>query len=223
VSGRTAAPVAFGDRCPMIARLRRSHQAVRGHTRGPARCPTLPACSSAAEVRGGLTARCDARSAGSRKPRSKGSSVGRASASATSVSGSATTSSRRANTGVGSQDTCQICLRRSALPVGWAVATGSGHSVALARASTDATFRPRGASRSRRSGVTHSADTRRVTSTGFRSHPETSIGGHEIPAGRMVLYSPYVTRRLPELWPEPSAFRPERWLPQTRVPQLMGT
>jgi hypothetical protein len=71
VSGRTAAPVAFGDRCPMIARLRRSHQAVRGHTRGPARCPTLPACSSAAEVRGGLTARCDARSAGSRKPRSK--------------------------------------------------------------------------------------------------------------------------------------------------------
>jgi hypothetical protein len=46
-----------------------------------------------------------------------------------------------------------------------------------------------------------------------RSLRDFEIGGHKIPAGRMVLYSPYVTHRLPELWPEPSAFRPERWLP----------
>jgi cytochrome P450 len=46
-----------------------------------------------------------------------------------------------------------------------------------------------------------------------RSLRDFEIGGRRIPAGRMVLYSPYVTHRLPELWPEPSAFRPERWLP----------
>ena len=27
----------------------------------------------------------------------------------------------------------------------------------------------------------------------------------------MVLYSPYLTHRDPELWPEPAAFRPERF------------
>jgi cytochrome P450 len=46
-----------------------------------------------------------------------------------------------------------------------------------------------------------------------RSLRDFEIYDHTIPAGRMVLYSPYVTHRLPELWPEPSAFRPERWLP----------
>jgi cytochrome P450 len=46
-----------------------------------------------------------------------------------------------------------------------------------------------------------------------RSLRDFEIGGRRIPAGRMVLYSPYVTHRLPDLWPEPSAFRPERWLP----------
>jgi cytochrome P450 len=47
-----------------------------------------------------------------------------------------------------------------------------------------------------------------------RSLRDFEIGGRRIPAGRMVLYSPYVTHRLRELWPEPSAFRPERWLPR---------
>lgn len=46
-----------------------------------------------------------------------------------------------------------------------------------------------------------------------RSVRDFEIGGRKIPAGRMVLYSPYVTHRLPELWQQPSAFRPERWLP----------
>ena len=35
--------------------------------------------------------------------------------------------------------------------------------------------------------------------------------GHRIPAGVAALYSPYVTQRLPELWPDALAFRPERW------------
>ena len=38
------------------------------------------------------------------------------------------------------------------------------------------------------------------------------VGGFRIKAGTFVLYSPYVTHRLPGLWPDPLAFRPERWL-----------
>ena len=37
--------------------------------------------------------------------------------------------------------------------------------------------------------------------------------GHRIRAGRLRLFTPYVTHRLPELWPEPLQFRPERWDP----------
>jgi len=35
--------------------------------------------------------------------------------------------------------------------------------------------------------------------------------GVRIPAGVIALYSPYVTHRLPELWPDPLVFRAERW------------
>src|SRR5437763_5985042 len=35
--------------------------------------------------------------------------------------------------------------------------------------------------------------------------------GVRIPAGVIALYSPYVTQRLPQLWPHPLEFRPERW------------
>lgn len=41
----------------------------------------------------------------------------------------------------------------------------------------------------------------------------STLHGHEIPADRLVLYSPYVTGRLPELWPEPERFDPKRWAP----------
>jgi cytochrome P450 len=34
--------------------------------------------------------------------------------------------------------------------------------------------------------------------------------GRRIRAGRQLIFSPYVTHRLPELWPEPLRFRPER-------------
>ncbi|WP_246342668.1 cytochrome P450 [Actinomadura verrucosospora] len=40
-----------------------------------------------------------------------------------------------------------------------------------------------------------------------------AYAGHRIPAGAMVLYSPYVTHRMPEVWPQAGRFRPERWIP----------
>ena len=50
---------------------------------------------------------------------------------------------------------------------------------------------------------------------------DLEFAGHRIPAGRLLLFSPYVTHRLPDLWPEPRHFRPERWdptSPQYRKP-----
>jgi cytochrome P450 len=38
-----------------------------------------------------------------------------------------------------------------------------------------------------------------------------SLLGHTVPADRLILYSPYVSHRLPEVWPDPEEFRPERW------------
>jgi cytochrome P450 len=42
--------------------------------------------------------------------------------------------------------------------------------------------------------------------------------GHRIPGGSTVLYSPYVTHRLPEVWGDPDVFRPERWKDGEPVP-----
>jgi len=39
------------------------------------------------------------------------------------------------------------------------------------------------------------------------------IAGHRIPAGAMVLLSPFVTHRNQEAWPNPEGFDPDRWLP----------
>jgi cytochrome P450 len=44
---------------------------------------------------------------------------------------------------------------------------------------------------------------------------DLSFDGHRIRAGRLLFFSPYVTHRLPELWPEPLQFRPERWDPDS--------
>jgi len=43
------------------------------------------------------------------------------------------------------------------------------------------------------------------------AHRDTRADGVEIPAGMMVLYSPYLTHRDPRLWPDPAAFRPDRF------------
>jgi cytochrome P450 len=47
----------------------------------------------------------------------------------------------------------------------------------------------------------------RKVATGF------DFAGRKVKAGDMLLYSPYVTHRLPELWPDPLRFRPQRWIP----------
>lgn len=49
--------------------------------------------------------------------------------------------------------------------------------------------------------------------TGRTAVESFEFAGHVVPRGTKVLYSQYVTHRLPELWPEPEAFRPERWDP----------
>ena len=51
-----------------------------------------------------------------------------------------------------------------------------------------------------------------------RSIAPTVLHGMEIPADRLVLYSAYVTGRLPELWPDPERFDPARWLPGAPEP-----
>lgn len=40
---------------------------------------------------------------------------------------------------------------------------------------------------------------------------DTSIGGYRIPAGAMVIVAPYATHRLPEVWPNPEGFDPDRF------------
>ncbi|MFK0119602.1 cytochrome P450 [Streptomyces sp. NPDC090994] len=49
------------------------------------------------------------------------------------------------------------------------------------------------------------------------------IGPCRIPRGTMVLTSPYLTHRLPEEWPDPQAFRPERYEQDPRAARnLLG-
>lgn len=42
---------------------------------------------------------------------------------------------------------------------------------------------------------------------------ELSFAGRRIRAGRTLVFSPYVTHRLPELWADPLDFQPRRWDP----------
>jgi cytochrome P450 len=47
---------------------------------------------------------------------------------------------------------------------------------------------------------------------GFRvSNAPFEMGGHSFGAETMIHYSPYITHRLPDLYPEPARFLPERW------------
>ena len=44
-----------------------------------------------------------------------------------------------------------------------------------------------------------------------KAEDDDEIGGYLIPKGALVVTSPYVTQRMPDLWPEPDVFRPERF------------
>ncbi|OBK18879.1 cytochrome P450 [Mycobacterium asiaticum] len=64
-------------------------------------------------------------------------------------------------------------------------------------------------------GVVH--ETLRLYSPGVisgrRVMRDLRFDGHRIRAGRMIVFSAYVTHRIPEIWPEPTEFRPHRWDP----------
>ncbi len=46
---------------------------------------------------------------------------------------------------------------------------------------------------------------------GRRAVADFELLGHRVPGGSLVLYSPYITHRLPDVWGDPERFRPERW------------
>lgn len=48
--------------------------------------------------------------------------------------------------------------------------------------------------------------------TGRQALEQCEIAGHRIPAGAVLLTSPWAVQRRPHLFPDPLAFRPERWL-----------
>jgi len=43
------------------------------------------------------------------------------------------------------------------------------------------------------------------------------FGGHQVPANAYVYYSSWATHRLPDVWPEPEAFVPERFAPEAKA------
>jgi cytochrome P450 len=43
------------------------------------------------------------------------------------------------------------------------------------------------------------------------------FGGHEVPAGAYVNYSSWASHRLPDVWPAPEAFVPERFAPEAKA------
>ncbi|MBV2153057.1 cytochrome P450 [Kitasatospora sp. SUK 42] len=69
--------------------------------------------------------------------------------------------------------------------------------------------------------------TGRIVSETLRLHPpawilsrtvtaDTELGGHRVPAGATILYSPYLLHRRADLFPHPGRFDPDRWLTTAR-------
>ena len=51
-----------------------------------------------------------------------------------------------------------------------------------------------------------------------RSSAAIELGPHQIPAGATFVLSPLVTHHMPEVWPEPRRFSPQRWLERKPTP-----
>ncbi|MER8044781.1 cytochrome P450 [Streptomyces sp. NPDC094032] len=47
---------------------------------------------------------------------------------------------------------------------------------------------------------------------------DTELGGHRLPRGTSVAYSPYLIHHRPELYPDPTRFDPDRWDPARAQP-----
>jgi cytochrome P450 len=47
-----------------------------------------------------------------------------------------------------------------------------------------------------------------------KAEDDDEIAGYQVPRGALVVTSPYVTQRMPDLWPAPEAYRPERFSPE---------
>jgi cytochrome P450 len=43
---------------------------------------------------------------------------------------------------------------------------------------------------------------------------DDNIQGYHLPAGSLVIVSPYLTHRLPSVWADPNEFKPERFQPE---------
>ncbi|HSZ29668.1 MAG TPA: cytochrome P450, partial [Pseudonocardiaceae bacterium] len=43
---------------------------------------------------------------------------------------------------------------------------------------------------------------------------DTDLGGHHLPAGTIIVYSPYLLHHHPDLYERPDRFDPDRWLPE---------
>ena len=54
--------------------------------------------------------------------------------------------------------------------------------------------------------------------SGRRAIDDFEVLGYRILGGSMVLYSPYITQRLPHIWSDPERFAPERWADGEPVP-----
>jgi cytochrome P450 len=58
---------------------------------------------------------------------------------------------------------------------------------------------------------------------GREATADTTLGGYAVPEGSFAITSPYVVHRNPALWPDPLAFRPERFLPGAKPgPRMRG-